>query len=79
MLDRIDHRKMGDVGLCDVALVSRHSASHPSRRFGLLKGVASRAGAAGPVYIRLKPNARTALTGGQGTVCLRSARDQSRR
>ncbi|WP_165418710.1 hypothetical protein [Sphingobium xenophagum] len=43
------------------------TAIHPPRRFGLVKDVASRAGAAGPVYIRMKSNARAAQTGGLQT------------
>jgi len=37
------------------------SANHPSRQSGRVKGAASRAGAAGPVWTRTKSNARTAL------------------
>lgn len=51
---------------------SRQSANHPSRRFCRVKGVARRAGAAGPIYIRMKSTARTALTGGLRTVGLKS-------
>jgi hypothetical protein len=44
------------------------SETHPSRRFGLVNDVASSAGAADPVYIRMKSNARAAQTGGKTTV-----------
>lgn len=42
----------------------------PIPAIGRVKDVASRAGAAGPGYIRRKSNARTALTGGELTYTL---------
>jgi hypothetical protein len=59
----------GNVSLIEASYIilfpseSRLSAIHPSRRLGRAKDVARRAGAAGLIYIRMKLDARAALTG----------------